>query len=72
MYYLPYSYYPPEYRHRRYYPDYWYPYEDPYANAAINLINSQIASNNQSIFNAGVMTGVTQVANALNISRRRW
>lgn len=58
-----------EYPRRRYY-DYWRPYPNLYADALVNLVNSQVASNNQSIYNAGVMAGVSQVANAININRR--
>ena len=58
-----------EYR-RPYRYDYWNPYFNPYSYAAANIINSQIAANNQSIYNAGVMAGVTQVANAINFNRR--
>lgn len=64
-------YYHYDYPRRRYY-DYWYPYPGLYGSAMANLVNSQIASNNQSIYNAGVMAGVSQVANAININRQLW
>lgn len=72
--YYPYSnFYAHDYRrlHRHYPYEYFYGY--PYANPTLaTIIGSQIASNNQSIYNAGVMAGVTQTANAFNLGRYGW
>lgn len=67
MYYPRYYHY--DYGYPRWNYDYWRPYPDLYGQALVNLVNSQVASNNQSIYNAGVMAGVSQVANAINWRR---
>lgn len=60
-------------------PGYGYGYGQPYSHhpfiypanyMSTQLINSQISTVNQSIFNAGIMTGVTPVANSYNARRR--
>jgi hypothetical protein len=49
--------YPYTYPYRRLYP---YGYSYPYHNYGYNILNSQISSVNQSLYNAGYMNGVTQ------------
>lgn len=67
--------YYPRYHHLYAYPRpygyYPYAYAHPYYHST-NLFNSQIATVSQSMFNAGVMTGVAQTANAYNIGGYNW
>ena len=70
--YHPHYWYPQRYRYYGYPVPYGYvPYGYPYYSSA-NILNSQLASVNQSMFNAGVMTGVAQTATAYNIGLNRW
>jgi hypothetical protein len=58
------GYYP---QFNRRYPSYGYPYPQyVFPDYGNSIIDSQISNINQSLYNAGVMAGVSQVANSNN------
>jgi hypothetical protein len=52
------------YPHHYGYPSFGYPYYHSYPSA---IIGSQISNVNQSLYNLGVATGVSQTVNSMNI-----